>query len=64
MGVIMFIMLCGKPPFGGKTNKDIIANVLNGQYQMKSSVWDSVSSEAKDIIGKLINRSADIRLTA
>ena len=30
MGVIMYIMLCGKPPFGGKQNKDIINNVLNG----------------------------------
>ena len=30
MGVIMFIMLSGKPPFGGKTNKEIINNVLNG----------------------------------
>ena len=64
MGVIMFIMLCGKPPFGGKTNKDIIANVLNGQYKMSSQVWDTVSKEAKDIISKLLERSADMRLTA
>ena len=54
MGVIMFIMLCGKPPFGGKTNKDIINNVLGGKYQMKSEVWNSVSDEAKDLIGKLL----------
>jgi len=46
----MFIMLSGKPPFGGKTNKDIINNVLNGSYSMKSEVWNSVSNEAKDLI--------------
>jgi calcium-dependent protein kinase len=50
MGVIMFIMLSGKPPFGGKTNKDIINNVLNGSYSMKSDVWNTVSNEAKDLI--------------
>jgi len=50
MGVIMFIMLSGKPPFGGKTNKDIINNVLNGSYSMKSEVLNTVSNEAKDLI--------------
>jgi calcium-dependent protein kinase len=60
----MYIMLCGKPPFGGKTNKDIIAKVLNGKYSMQSSVWNSVSAEAKDIITKILERSADMRLTA
>lgn len=54
MGVIMYIMLCGKPPFGGKQNKDIINNVLNSTYSMKSEVWNSVSSDAKDIISKLL----------
>jgi calcium-dependent protein kinase len=64
MGVIMYIMLCGKPPFGGKTNKDIINNVLNGSFNMKSELWNTISDDAKDIITKLLNRSADIRLTA
>ena len=64
MGVIMYIMLCGKPPFGGKSNKDIINNVLPGAYAMKREIWQSVSNDAKDIITKLLQRSADIRLTA
>ena len=63
MGVIMFIMLCGKPPFGGKTNKEIINNVLNGSYNMKSEVWNTVSNDAKDLISKLLQRSADVRMT-
>ena len=46
----MYIMLCGKPPFGGKSNKDIINNVLHGAYAMKSEIWTSVSNDAKDII--------------
>ena len=31
---------------------------------MKAEVWTQVSEEAKDIISKLLQRSADIRLTA
>jgi calcium-dependent protein kinase len=64
MGVIMFIMLSGKPPFGGKTNKDIIKNVLSGAYNMKGDVWKNISNEAKDLISKILVRSADIRLTS
>ena len=64
MGVIMYIMLCGKPPFGGKHNKDIINNVLNGTFSMKSEIWGTVSNDAKDLISKLLERSADMRLTA
>ena len=56
MGVIMYIMLCGKPPFGGKQNKDIINNVLNSTYSMKNEVWNSISNDAKDMISKLLQR--------
>ena len=31
---------------------------------MKSEVWSTISDEAKDIINKILERSADIRLTA
>jgi calcium-dependent protein kinase len=29
LGVLMFIMLCGYPPFDGDTNKDIFRAILN-----------------------------------
>jgi len=64
MGVVMFIMLSGKPPFGGRSNKEIIDNVLRGQYSFSSPVWQSISDEAKDLINKLLDRQADMRLTA
>lgn len=64
MGVVLFIMLSGKPPFGGRSNKEIIDNVLNGEYQMTSPVWQSISDDAKDLIAKLLDRQADMRLTA
>ena len=56
MGVVLFIMLSGKPPFGGKANKDIIENVLKGEYSFKNPVWDQISDSAKDLISKLLER--------
>lgn len=64
MGVVMYIMLSGKPPFGGRSNKEIIDNVLKGSYSFNSSVWTGISKLAKDLISKLLDRQADMRLTA
>jgi calcium-dependent protein kinase len=36
MGVVMFIMLSGKPPFGGKNNNEILNNVLKGSYDFNA----------------------------
>jgi hypothetical protein len=32
MGVVLYIMLSGKVPFPGETNKEIIENVLKGKF--------------------------------
>lgn len=64
MGVVMFIMLSGKPPFGGKNNNDILNSVLTGTYDFSLPIWKMISNEAKDLISKLLERQADMRLTA
>lgn len=64
MGVVLYIMLSGKPPFGGRSNKEIIENVLKGQYSLTSPIWEKISDQAKDLISKLLERQADMRLTA
>lgn len=64
MGVVLYIMLSGKPPFGGKSNKEIIDNVLHGELTFTNPVWDNVSDKAKDLISHLLERQADERFTA
>jgi calcium-dependent protein kinase len=56
MGVVLFIMLSGRPPFGGKNNNEILHNVLHGKFDFTASVWQSISEEAKDLISNLLHR--------
>lgn len=52
--MIAYILLCGYPPFYGKTDKDIFASVRQGQYDFPGPEWDTVSDAAKEFIGKLL----------
>lgn len=49
----MYIMLSGRPPFGGRSNKEIIDSVLKGSYSFSNPVWNDISKEAKDLISKV-----------
>ena len=53
-GVILYILLCGYPPFDGETEKDIYKSILNKKYSFPEAEWSSVSEEAKDLIKKMI----------
>ena len=50
VGVILYILLSGKPPFYGEDDKEILNNVKIGTYSLSGSEWKSISSEAKDLI--------------
>lgn len=47
IGVIMFILLCGYPPFFGNNDAEIFKAVQRVDYRFLSPEWDDVSDEAK-----------------
>jgi len=54
-GVITYILLCGKPPFGGKTTKEIFTKILSGKLSWpKENVW---SDELKDFLRHCLTRN-------
>ena len=64
MGVVLFIMMCGRPPFKGKTNPDIISSVLKGEYSLDYPSFEKASEEAKDFIAKCLEMDVDKRMSA
>ena len=63
-GVIMYILLSGRPPFGGDTDKEIMDKVIIGEYDLKTSPFDKLSSSGKDLIQKLLMIDPQKRLSA
>lgn len=63
-GVILYILLCGYPPFNGSRDDIIIKTVLAGKYSIDEPEWAEVSSEAKDLVSKLLCYNPDERISA
>jgi len=64
IGVIIYILLCGYPPFDGETQKDLFDAILSAKFAMDTTEWDNVSSEAKKFVQKLLVAEPKDRYTA
>lgn len=79
LGVILYIMLSGHPPFYGNCGKDcgwdrnetcnechnmLWNSIQDGRYTLSGAEWSRVSSKAKDLISHLLVRDASRRYSA
>lgn len=64
LGVILYILLSGLPPFWGDTEDQIFKMVLKGATDFKSEPWPRVSDAAKDCVRRLLEMDAAKRATA
>ncbi|KYQ89395.1 putative protein serine/threonine kinase [Tieghemostelium lacteum] len=55
MGAILYIMLCGYPPFDESKDISIFEQIRKAIFDFPSEDWDVVSNEAKDLIKRLLN---------
>ena len=53
-GVILYILLCGYPPFRDKAEKQLFMKIRAGVYEFHAKYWDRVSDDAKDLIRRLL----------
>lgn len=63
LGVILYIMLCGYPPFEGDNNKEIFKRVLQQKLEFDPEDWSEISDEAKDLITKMLSKDPAKRLS-
>lgn len=79
LGVVMYIVLCGYPPFYGRCGSDCGWNrgevcdacqemlfdcITNGVYEYPDREWAGISEEAKDLINHLLVKEATQRYSA
>lgn len=64
IGVILYILICGFPPFYDEDNGKLFMSIQKGEFDYPSPYWDSVSPEVIDLIDKLLVLDPGLRLTA
>ncbi|KAJ0449646.1 putative protein kinase CAMK-CDPK family [Helianthus annuus] len=63
-GVILYILLCGVPPFWAESEQGVAQAILRGQIDFKREPWPSVSEGAKSLVRQMLEPDPKLRLTA
>ena len=63
VGVVLYILLSGQPPFYDDDNFELFEKIKKCKYDMDSPIWGMVSSQAKDLISKLLVADPAKRIT-
>jgi serine/threonine protein kinase len=64
LGVVMFVMLSGMPPFFHKDKFRLFELIKNASYTFDDPAWEQVSTEAKELISLLLQVDVNKRITA
>lgn len=63
VGVIIYILLCGFPPFYAENDAEMFEAIKAASYDFPSPYWDRISDSAKDLVRGLLQKNPDRRLT-
>ena len=64
LGVIVYILLGGYPPFIEQNQRELFRKIRKGQYEFHEEYWGQVSDDAKGLISKLLNVDPATRYSA
>lgn len=62
VGVVLFILLSGNPPFYHEDNFELFEKIKRCEYSFKAASWRTVSADAKDFVKKLLSLDPRQRL--
>lgn len=63
-GVIMYILLCGYPPFNGETDNEILSKIKSGKFTFPDEEWATISNDAKNLITNMLEFDSKKRFSA
>jgi calcium-dependent protein kinase len=63
-GVIMYILLSARPPFGGEDDNEIMERVATGKYDLESPPFNKLSKNSIDLIKRLLTMDPEQRISA
>jgi len=63
VGVMMYVLLSGYPPFYADRDEDVLKLVKRGKFSFGEG-WRNISQDAKDLITKMLTMDTEKRLTA
>uniref|UniRef100_A0A8D3BK58 non-specific serine/threonine protein kinase n=2 Tax=Scophthalmus maximus TaxID=52904 RepID=A0A8D3BK58_SCOMX len=64
IGVVMYMLLCGEPPFLSKTKTNLLEEIINKDVTFTQSIWATVSDAAKNILTCLLRVDPAYRMSA
>ena len=53
-GVIVYILLCGFPPFYADNDAQLFERIKRGKYEFIKPYWDPISEEAKAFVRRML----------
>uniref|UniRef100_A0A1J3D0N8 non-specific serine/threonine protein kinase n=1 Tax=Noccaea caerulescens TaxID=107243 RepID=A0A1J3D0N8_NOCCA len=63
-GVILYILLCGVPPFWAESEQGVAQAILRGIIDFKREPWPNISETAKSLVRQMLEPDPKRRLTA
>ncbi|XP_059805749.1 caM kinase-like vesicle-associated protein [Hypanus sabinus] len=69
VGVIMYILLSGNPPFyddldDEEHDRAIFRKILDGDFDFDAPYWEDISAAAKELVCQLMEVDQEVRITA
>jgi len=63
LGVIVYILLCGFPPFYADNDAQLFEKIKRGEFEFLRPYWDPISDSAKDFIRQMLRVDPKQRIT-
>jgi len=64
IGVIMYILLSGSPPFAGKDTTEVLEAVRRAELTFDQKEWKAISQEAQNMLKVLLTKDPRARVSA